>query len=340
MTAVPSPQPPTPKRRSFPWWAYILLFLGGCTGFGMLLNAQEEQQYDKALKAYQAGDCETALKEFNQLLKGKSAGNKSDRVTSARAKKAECDALGLGEVQQKAGKPDQAIVRYTNFAASYPSSPLRGKVQQSMTELFQKGDLKKLAQPGVCNKLKVLIDQKLVPDPQKNGPPFYQACGQQLEAKKQYTDAVKIYEMFLAQYPKHALEPQIKAALARSLVAEARAAGAGNIPAPGVSGYSGSGATTVVIQNETPNKLRIVFSGPQPRFEELAPCPNCVKFKGRGPSGCPNKGPVGTYTLKPGNYDVVVKTEGGNALPFTGKWALGDGSEYNSCFFIVQRSSS
>lgn len=79
------------------------------------------------------------------------------------------------------------------------------------------------------------------------------------------------------------------------------------------------------------------------------------------PRGCPNKGPVKTYKLKPGGYQVLVKaissnkwnaskleveelsqaelkqsSEVANVQPFTGQWSLGTGQEYRSCFFLIR----
>jgi hypothetical protein len=52
----------------------------------------------------------------------------------------------------------------------------------------------------------------------------------------------------------------------------------------------------------------------------------------------PAQGPIGRYTLPPGDYDVVVEAiSGGDVTPFSGRWSLGSGSEYHNCFFIVTR---
>lgn len=94
----------------------------------------------------------------------------------------------------------------------------------------------------------------------------------------------------------------------------------------------------MVIQNDSPEKMQIIFSGPQPRFEELAPCADCQTYTTSNiPEFCPEQGPVGTYTLEPGTYEVVVKSVGGvSVTPFTGTWTLQDGSEYFNCFYIQQ----
>ncbi|HLO87482.1 MAG TPA: hypothetical protein VK203_21105 [Nostocaceae cyanobacterium] len=338
MSQTAPPQPPA-RRRSFPWLISVGLVVAGFLGFGFILDQQESENYNKGLKAYQAADCETAIKEFAKVLEGKAENNTSDRVISSRAKKAECDIYQDALTKQKSGKFSPAFAGYANFVTTYPQSPLIKEVAKSTSELFTKTDLKTLTQLDQCKQIKGVAESKIVPDTDKNLPLLYQNCGQLFEQNKQYSLAIQTYEDFLTRFPKHPLIANIKASFAKSIVAEAKQAGAGNIPRPQSAGYSGSGSTVVEIRNESPEKMRIVFSGPQPRFEELEGCTKCEKFISQGPKSCPNKGPVGRYTLKPGNYDVVVKSIGqGRVRPFTGQWLLSGGTEYRNCFFIVQRA--
>lgn len=46
--------------------------------------------------------------------------------------------------------------------------------------------------------------------------------------------------------------------------------------------------------------------------------------------------PIGQYTLKPGQYDVVVKSTGNQRVhPFKGSWSIDNGTTYSNCFYIV-----
>ena len=66
-------------------------------------------------------------------------------------------------------------------------------------------------------------------------------------------------------------------------------------------------------------------------------CPACEDFFGVGPAECPDKGPVQSYSLKPGVYEVVVEASSDSGvIPFTGTWELISGDEYSSCFYIVE----
>jgi hypothetical protein len=83
-----------------------------------------------------------------------------------------------------------------------------------------------------------------------------------------------------------------------------------------------------------------VFSGPESRIEKLDACSSCIKYYGNGPTYCPEKGPVGRYTLTPGNYEVLVESISDKGItPWVGDWVLQSGNEYSNCFFIVTSSS-
>ncbi|NET49013.1 MAG: hypothetical protein F6K09_09870, partial [Merismopedia sp. SIO2A8] len=104
-----------------------------------------------------------------------------------------------------------------------------------------------------------------------------------------------------------------------------------------LSGYTGDESTVVIIRNDSPEAMRIVLSGTDPQFQDLAPCEDCQSFVESSPTGCPEKGPEARFVLTPGNYNVLVRSIGDRAVtPFTGTWQLGQGSEYYSCFYIVQ----
>jgi hypothetical protein len=144
-----------------------------------------------------------------------------------------------------------------------------------------------------------------------------------------------MYDGFLADFPDHTFAPEIEAALAQSLVNQAQEAGAQELPAPIRSGSTGTELTKVVIQNDAPTGMRIVFSGPETRVEELGACGSCVTYSGSGPSSCPAQGPIGRYTLAPGQYEVLVEDLDPSIRPWFGNWNLLKGDEYYSCFFNV-----
>jgi hypothetical protein len=316
--------------------AILLVCICVAGAFGFYLQYREQQAYAQARAAFEKADCELALTHYNRLI-DQATNLNSERLLLAQQERDECQALLEGQKQGQAGKNGEAILAYSSFLASYPSSLLVVAAHEKAHAAFQSAGPGQVAsEPGFCDRLEELLERELIPDPQASLEQLYPACGQYYEAQGQFSQAAKAYEAFLAAYPGHKATEAIKAMLAKVLVEAARASGAGEIPAPQVSGSTGAGKTMVIIQNDSPERLRVVFSGPQSRIEELEPCAECQNYVGVGPSECPNLGPVGSYELPPGTYDVVVESGSGSEVtPWTGAWTLADGDEYSSCFFIV-----
>jgi tetratricopeptide (TPR) repeat protein len=167
-------------------------------------------------------------------------------------------------------------------------------------------------------------------------PRLFYACGKAYTASQDYRQAIGMFEQFQSAYPGHSLASEVEAALAQAIVAEAKTSNVAEIPEPERTGFTSAGNTVVIIQNDSPEQLRIAFSGPESRIEELDACDSCKNYSIVGPVFCPEEGPIGRYALAPGEYDVVVEAIGDRGVtPFKGEWALGSGDEYFSCFFIV-----
>ena len=167
-------------------------------------------------------------------------------------------------------------------------------------------------------------------------PQLYNNCGSTYEAEGDYARAIPMYERFLAEYPEHSLASQVEAALARAIVENLGTEEAGTLPTPQPTGWSGASSATVIIQNDSPERIRLAFSGPDGRVEELELCSSCTTYSLAGPSFCPAKGPVGRYTFKPGQYDVVVESMSDPTVkPFKGTWSLVGGRTYSHCFYVV-----
>ncbi len=213
---------------------------------------------------------------------------------------------------------------YKRFLIKYPEHQLSAEVETSL-----------LANPTSCERFWAL-ENTIISKRTNFLPSLYYGCGQAYEDDGDWANAVTMFESFLADYPNHRLASDVEAALARSIVAQAKAGNAGEIPAPERSGSTSSGVTEVIIQNDSTERLRIVFSGPESRVEELGACSSCTTYTGIGPLHCPEKGPIGRYTIKPGQYDVVVEAiSASRTSPWSGNWNLAGGDEYYSCFFIV-----
>ncbi|WP_420629051.1 tetratricopeptide repeat protein [Candidatus Leptofilum sp.] len=170
-------------------------------------------------------------------------------------------------------------------------------------------------------------------------PTFYHNCGHLLEDASDWQNAIDVYEVFLAEFPQHSLVSSVESGLARAIVGNARAVGAGTIPTPERVGSTDSNIVELVIQNDSPERLRIVFSGPEPRFEEISACTSCRVYFA-SPQQCPELGPVSRFSIDAGDaglYDVVVESISDSGVtPWRGLWNLQAGGEYHHCFVIVR----
>jgi hypothetical protein len=99
-----------------------------------------------------------------------------------------------------------------------------------------------------------------------------------------------------------------------------------------------AGSATVLILNDSPDPLSIVFSGPEVLVEDIDACLDCIRYTGDGPPECPNLGPVAEHVLAPGTYEVVVRSRASVlTTPSRGTWILDGGQLYEHCFYIVTR---
>jgi hypothetical protein len=165
---------------------------------------------------------------------------------------------------------------------------------------------------------------------------FLYDCAEYAYSSQSYMDAVSMYESLLVEFPDHELSKQVTSNYADAMIKKAVAGGAGKIAQPDPSGYTTAGNTIVEIQNDSPESLKIVINGPKTIIEYLDPCDSCQTYSMIGPLYCPEKGPIGKYTLPSGDYQVLVEASSDKGVtPFTGSWTLESGRQMYSCFVII-----
>lgn len=312
----------------------------GCIAVGAFAfyeNWQQEQNYQAGHTAYLAADCAAAVGPLDKAASGEPGTKDSDVARTAEAELTECQTMLDAEALVGQGNPGDAVMAYNSFLDTYASSPLRAAALSKGQDIVASTDAEALISPDLCPAIDSLVSSQFITSPAESVPQLSFACGQAFEGAEAYGDALLYYERILGEFPDHALASDAQAAYARATIAEARAVGAGELPAPQAVGESdGSGVVTVIIRNDSPKGLSMVFSGPEVRVERIEPCTDCEEFSGDGPAACPNLGPVGTYELPAGDYEVVVKAAGDDGVtPFRGTWTLEAGQEYESCFYLV-----
>lgn len=337
MKTPTQPHPPQPPRQRR-WGRWVFLGAVSMVGYIWLTGALKQRTFDEGMQAFRSADCTSAIAKFDQVIgEGRPSRDPEDLSARAQAKKAECQAFQ----SVKSGKTVKTqFANATQFVQKYPNSDLVTPLKQAIALNLQKASAKSLASPNVCKRLDLIEAKNLIAEAKM--PQMYQACGEVFSATKQLLPAIALYEKFLDLYPNHPLTDDIKQAYAKAIVKDAKAQGGGTISPPGQIGRTPDGSTVVSIRNDSTEAMRIVFSGPTPRVEELPACKDCQDFTPATlPKSCPSKGQLGTYTIQPGAYEVMVKSVGKRQVkPFTGNWALDTGSEYSHCFYIVRDMAS
>jgi tetratricopeptide (TPR) repeat protein len=314
---------------------FLLSFI--CCAYDFYKVSQIEQYTAEALAARDQGDCVKAIGLYDQAINSKGILLGEPEIEEAQSGKRVCEEFLEVVALQEAGNHGEALMGYDAFINQYPNNPIHTTVRTQAQTIFAEVQPEAVANETVCQNLESILSNELVPDLETNLPLFYIGCGQVYKDAGAYTEAVTMLQKFATDYPDHPRIEEVKPLLAAAMVAEAQELGAGNIPAPQETGTgTGSGPAIVIIQNDSPEEMSLVFTGPETRFETLPPCETCPSFTGSGPEACPEQGEIGTYELPPGTYDVVVKSiSDAGVTPFTGQWELSNGEEYYSCFFLI-----
>jgi tetratricopeptide (TPR) repeat protein len=322
----------------------MLLGIGiGLAAVGLFSTVQyvlEQQHYEQAMQAYKNADCNTAINQFDRVIDSARLLNIDSYVPRAKQKKAECEYFQRAVDRQQQGEFEAALSNYATLAKIYSDSALIEPARQRVAEMFQTAKLSALTTPNLCKQFDPVSKQDLVPNliPKSDTiPQFYLACGKGYETTQQYQQAMALYRQFLDQHPTTQTQA-MERGLARATVANWRKQGVQTTEPPAFVGMTADGSTVIDIQNSSPRRMQITFSGPTPKFEELEPCQDCRIYANRGPEACPEKGPIGRYKLEPGQYQVAVEfMEQPNEMieSAVGDWKLSEGSEYRKCHVIV-----
>lgn len=295
-----------------------------------------QYQFESGLESHQQGDCNQALSALSSYLDGVTSKHMGEQEWQAHSIQTECQSWQALVKEQRSGKAALALDRGRDFIKQYPKSPMSPKLRQLTTHLFTDNPSQRLAIPATCDQIDDFTNHQLLPPDQ--APPFYQACGQNFLTNQKVGKAISVFEKFLAKFPNSDQVPQVKRAYAQALFNESSNSKAGTLPSPIRSGTTSNGTTVVEIRNDSPHKMRIVFTGPNARVEDLPACKDCHAFT-TPPAKCPAKGAVGRYNVDPGKYKILVKaTSGHSVVPFRGEWSFNRNSFYNHCFFVVRKA--
>jgi hypothetical protein len=151
-------------------------------------------------------------------------------------------------------------------------------------------------------------------------------------------DAILYTRDFLKQFPGHRFAPDALATLAAMINKAARTdPSAHDFGQEHPDGTIGGPKAVIMLYNDSPEKLGIALSGPEPRVEDVDPCPNCpVNPPGSTNNICRKAATLKRIVITPGEYDMALdftdsKTNGGYA-----HWTLQPGKQYFACYSISE----
>lgn len=325
------------KRISLKKLALALLALGLASNLGSLILGHFA--FQKAKRAYQEVNCPLTILHSERVIKAWRIIRIGNYTATAQDYKKQCVRFQAALDLEADGRTSEAIVAYNNFLIRYEfieGNLLAKSARERIKTLFEFSRPKALEKQELCESFNLLESSDLIPK-NSDWAPLYLSCARML-AKEDFFKASLIYEKFVAAYPNHSLVSQAKTEWADLMVvATQKAEEAGELPPVKQSGRTKDGKTILVITNESPLPMRIFLSGPDSRVEELGRCSSCFKHF-VSPKSCSGKGTTGTYTISPGQYDVVTQhLDGEYVTPFRGTWELKASAIHSSCFFIVTK---
>lgn len=227
---------------------------------------------------------------------------------------------GMGEVDTSLGFLVQLLDKYKD-------SPSASMVRRNLHQY-----------PVACLSYESLKQQGIIPTDDNALAQYLYDCAEYSYSTGDFFNAASMYESLIFEFPDHSLAAQVEKNYADAMIKVAIAKGAGKIPQPDPSGFTSAGNTIVEIQNDSPERLKLVFSGPVARIEYLDACSTCIEYSIISPTFCPEKGPIGKYTLPSGDYQVLVEAASvSDVTSYVSTWTMESGRQFYSCFYIVKR---
>lgn len=307
-----------------------LIFL--CVVIGAISEAGVYLNWWAGVEAFNQGKCAEANARFQRVIDSPNLGivNVSSRANQL---KLECVAFLKAVDEESASHPGLAFARYIDFSKLYPASGLGNYVAQRVEAIFSKAPLEELAVEEVCDRIAWQGETELIPQPEAQLPELYYYCGRMYEEIGELENAGALYYVIRTDYPTHPISSLATQGLAR--VEISLASNAPTLAPPLESGTAPVGTSVYVVQNDSPERVEIILSGPETIIKEIAECSICTKLTS-DPVECPNQGPMERITLMPGDYEVLVKSAGDDeVIPYRGKWIFQDGVEYAHCYYVL-----
>ena len=149
------------------------------------------------------------------------------------------------------GEPDSAFMFLEGILKNFPQHSITKNIYDSLTN-----------ETVFCPLTQQMSESPTFNNDVDNLANIFLDCAANYTKQSEFDLAAKIYDSFLNKFPEHPSVESVNLLLPELLIKAARASGSGTIERPNESGWAPDGIARVVIQNDSPHDLRIVFSGP------------------------------------------------------------------------------
>lgn len=312
--------------------------------------------FQAAADRQQAGDSPGALTSYVRFLPGRA---KSPLTEAARGRVGElfgqpeagklatvesCETLSVLR-DEKLLVPASAPAFYAACGAAFNKGFDKGKSLAAYSRLFSdySGDkvaaeteAAMLADTGWCLELEQIRKNPVLAALKDLLPGLLSTCA--AADTTPVSVAIENAKEFLTKYPGHRFAGTVNATYAKLINKQVRAdIDAKDFGREDLSGTVGGNTAVLLLYNDANEPLRIAFSGPEPRVEEIAACADCP-IASEDYKFCRKQATLKRVLIAPGEYDVALDHPEGAKTPGAyAHWSVQAGKEYFGCFTIVER---
>jgi hypothetical protein len=229
---------------------------------------------------------------------------------------------GCGAAYVRAVDRNKALTLYATLFSEYGTSPVAAETEATM-----------LRDVGWCPVLNSVRDNQVLLALPDLVPGLLLTCAKAPDSTAD--QAIRHAEEFLQKYPGHRLAPEMLATFAQLVNKRVRADSPDkDFGAADPLGDVGGDRGVLLIYNDSTESMRIALTGPEPRVEEIAGCPDCPKVTEGGT--CRKQATEKRIVLAPGEYDIALEyPKSENTAGGWAHWTVEAGKQYFGCFTVV-----
>ena len=245
-----------------------------------------------------------------------------------------------GDQELKQLDYDGALAKYATATGEFAGTPGAAAAERSIQQLADRafGDLNTKDGCDARDMIDALIDNDLVVSKaQAARPTALYDCAVSEHRAGQEANAIADLNAFSKKYPDNPLIGKARTLLIDAEVAQFLSGAHDRLDLPFRAGSAVAGRSVIEIENDEPNRIELLFSGPVSKSVVIEACRSCHKYdKAHKPSSCTGTGPDIFISLDPGKYLTVLHAPNDpNIRVAAGTWDLANSQKYFECYFLI-----